>query len=169
MWGWYQSITGTCYVIVILFNYRNSSYCLSIVIFVSWSDDWKNMGWNGSSTSHVGLVRQACGTIPLKKAGWFVIFLQLRFSMCKIVQVFSNTWCGKGIELFITTEIWAGQKSNTEGIDTEFVVMVVTPQTPKFHHNQGTAEVMVTFGSLWCHSHNRQRGINFYSFMVPQN
>ena len=56
-----------------------------------------------------------------------------------------------------------------EGIDTEFEVMAVTPQTPKCHHNRGAAEVVVTFGSLWCDSHDRKRGINFYSIMVPQN
>ena len=56
-----------------------------------------------------------------------------------------------------------------EGIDTEFEVMAVTPQTPKCHHNRGAAEVVVTFGSLWCHSHDRKRGINFYSIMVPHN
>ena len=56
-----------------------------------------------------------------------------------------------------------------EGIDTEFEVMAVTPQTPKCHHNRGAAEVVVTFGSLWCHSYDRKRGINFYSIMVPQN
>ena len=44
-----------------------------------------------------------------------------------------------------------------------------TPQTPKCHHNRGAAEVAVAFGSLWCHSHDRKRGINFYSIMVPQN
>ena len=55
-----------------------------------------------------------------------------------------------------------------EGIDTSFSVMAVTPQTPKCHHNRGAAEVVVTFGSLWCHSHDRKRGINFYSIMVPQ-
>ena len=56
-----------------------------------------------------------------------------------------------------------------EAIDIEFEVMAVTPQTPKCHHNRGAAEVVVTFGSLWCHSHDRKRGINFYSIMVPQN
>ena len=56
-----------------------------------------------------------------------------------------------------------------EGIDTSFSVMAVTPQTPKCHHNRGAAKVVVTFGSLWCHSHDRKRGINFYSIMVPQN
>ena len=56
-----------------------------------------------------------------------------------------------------------------EGIDTKFEVMAVTPQTPKYHHNRGVAEVVVTFGSLWCHSHDRKRGINFYSITVPQN
>ena len=43
--------------------------------------------------------------------------------------------------------------------------MAVTPQTPKCHHNRGAASVMVTFGSLWCHSHDRKRGINFNSIM----
>ena len=43
---------------------------------------------------------------------------------------------------------------DVEGIDTEFEVMAVTPQTPKCHHNRGAAEVVVTFGSLWCHSHD---------------
>ena len=56
-----------------------------------------------------------------------------------------------------------------EGIDTEFEVMAVTPQTPKCHHNRDAAEVVVTFGSLWCHSHDRKQGINFCSIMVPQN
>ena len=56
-----------------------------------------------------------------------------------------------------------------EGIHTEFEVMAVTPQTPKCHHNRGVAEVVVTFGSLWCHSHDRKRGINFYSIIVPHN
>ena len=56
-----------------------------------------------------------------------------------------------------------------EGIDTEFEVMALTPQTPKCHHNRCAAEVVVTFWSLWCHSHDRKRGINFYSIMVPQN
>ena len=50
----------------------------------------------------------------------------------------------------------------------QFQVMAVTPQTPKCHHNRGAAEVVVTSGSLWCHSHERKRGINFYSIMVPQ-
>ena len=44
---------------------------------------------------------------------------------------------------------------SAEGIDTEFEVMAVTPQTPKCHHNRGAAEVVVTFGSLWCHSHDQ--------------
>ena len=39
-------------------------------------------------------------------------------------------------------------------IDTSFSVMAVTPQTPKCHHNLGCASVVVTFGSLWCHSHD---------------
>ena len=56
-----------------------------------------------------------------------------------------------------------------DGIDTEFEVMTVTPQTPKRHHNRGATEVVVTFGSLWCHSHDRKQGINFYSIMIPQN
>ena len=43
--------------------------------------------------------------------------------------------------------------------------MAATPQTPKCHHNRGAAEVVVTFGSLWCRSHDRKRGINFYSIM----
>ena len=46
---------------------------------------------------------------------------------------------------------------NIEGIDTSFSVMAVTPQTPKCHHNLGYASVVVTFGSLWCHSHDRKR------------
>ena len=58
---------------------------------------------------------------------------------------------------------------NGEGLDTKFEVMAVTPQTPKCHHNRGVAEVVVTFGRLWCLSHDRKRGINFYSIMVPQN
>ena len=58
---------------------------------------------------------------------------------------------------------------HAEEIDTEFVVMAVTPQTPKCHHNRGAAEVVVTFGSLWCHSHDHKQGINFYSIMIPQN
>ena len=69
-----------------------------------------------------------------------------------------------------------------EGIFIEFEVMAVTPQTPKCHHNLavtpqtptchhnlGYVSVVVTFGSLWCHSHGRKRGIKFYSIMVPQN
>ena len=56
-----------------------------------------------------------------------------------------------------------------EGIDTKFEGMDVKPQTPKCYHNRGVASVVVTFGSLWCHSHDRKRGINFYSIMVPQN
>ena len=55
--------------------------------------------------------------------------------------------------------------SVVEGIDTEFEVMAVTPQTPKYHHNRGAAEVVVTFGSLWCHSHDLKLGINFYSII----
>ena len=32
------------------------------------------------------------------------------------------------------------------------------------------ALALVTYaGHLWCHSHDRKRGINFYSIMVPQN
>ena len=31
------------------------------------------------------------------------------------------------------------------------------------------ASVVVTFGSLWGHIHDRKRGNNFYSIMVPQN
>ena len=58
---------------------------------------------------------------------------------------------------------------HAEGIDTEFEVMAVTPQTPKCHHIRGAAEVVVTFGSLWCHSHDLKRGINFYYIMVLQN
>ena len=50
------------------------------------------------------------------------------------------------------------------GIDTSFSVMAVTPQTPKCHHNLGCASVVVTFGSLWCHSHDRKLGIN--SFII---
>ena len=42
--------------------------------------------------------------------------------------------------------------------------MYVTPQTPKCHQNLGAAEVVVTFGSLWCHSHGRKRGIKFYFY-----
>ena len=44
--------------------------------------------------------------------------------------------------------------------------MAVTPQTPKCRHN--FAEVVVTVGCLWCHSHGRKQGINFYHIMVPQ-
>ena len=50
-----------------------------------------------------------------------------------------------------------------------FGIMAVTPQTPKRHHNRGAAEVVVTFESLWCHSHDRKQGFNFYSIMAPQN
>ena len=72
----------------------------------------------------------------------------------------SSTYLGSW---FITCPLYV------DGIDTQFSVMAVTPQTPKCHHNRGVAEVVVTFGSLWCHSHDRKRGINFYSIMVPQN
>ena len=52
-------------------------------------------------------------------------------------------------------------------IDTSFSVMAVTPQTPKCHHNLGCASVVVTFGSLWCHSHDLKLGINsFNHFML---
>ena len=64
---------------------------------------------------------------------------------------------------------WVMWQVGDEGIDTEFEVMAVTPQTPKCHHNRGAAEVVVTFGSLWCHTHDRKRGVNFYSIMEPQN
>ena len=53
-------------------------------------------------------------------------------------------------------------------IDTSFSVMVVTPQTPKCCHNLGCASVVVTFGSLWCHSHYLKFGINsFNTFLKP--
>ena len=48
-------------------------------------------------------------------------------------------------------------------IDTEFEVMAVTPQTPKCQHNLGCASVVVTFGSLWCHSHDLKLGINSFN------
>ena len=51
-------------------------------------------------------------------------------------------------------------------IDTKFEVMAVTPQTPKCHHNLGCASVVLTFGSLWCHSHDLKLGIN--SFIISQ-
>ena len=38
--------------------------------------------------------------------------------------------------------------------------MAVTPQTPKCHHNLGCASVVMTFGSQWCHGHDRKRSIN---------
>ena len=41
--------------------------------------------------------------------------------------------------------------------------MAVTPQTPKCHHNLGYASVVVTFGSLWCHSHDLKLGINSFN------
>ena len=41
--------------------------------------------------------------------------------------------------------------------------MAVTPQTPKCHHNRGCASVVVTFGSLWCHSHDLKLGINSFN------
>ena len=53
--------------------------------------------------------------------------------------------------------------------DTSFSVMAVTPQTHKYHHNRGCASVVVTFWSLWCHSHDQKRGVNFYSIMVSLN
>ena len=67
--------------------------------------------------------------------------------------------------IILAIAIWNGQiiYGHDEGIDTEFEVMAVTPQTPKYHHNRGVAEVVVTFGSLWCHSHDRKQGINYAS------
>ena len=56
-----------------------------------------------------------------------------------------------------------------DGACVSITLMAVTPQTSKCHHNWGAAEVVVTFGSLWCHSHDRKRGIIFYSIMVSQN
>ena len=50
-----------------------------------------------------------------------------------------------------------------ERIDTKYDVMAVTPQTAKCHHNRGAAEVEVTFGNLWCHSHDR----NEVSISIP--
>ena len=47
-----------------------------------------------------------------------------------------------------------------EGIDKEIEFMVVTLPTPKYHHNRCAAEVVVPFGSLWCHNHDRKRDIN---------
>ena len=41
--------------------------------------------------------------------------------------------------------------------------MAATPQTPKCHHNLGYAWVVVTFGSLWCRSHDLKLGINSYN------
>ena len=41
--------------------------------------------------------------------------------------------------------------------------MAVTPQIPKCHHNLGSASVVVTFGSLWCHSHDLKLGINSFN------
>ena len=41
--------------------------------------------------------------------------------------------------------------------------MAVTPQTPKCHHNLGCASVVVTFGSLWCHSHELKLDINSFN------
>ena len=58
-------------------------------------------------------------------------------------------------------------------IDTSSSVMAVTPQTPKCHHNLGCASVVVTFGSLWCHSHDLKLGINSFNidtlgyFLLP--
>ena len=40
--------------------------------------------------------------------------------------------------------------------------MAVTPQTLKCHHNLGCPSV-VTFGSLWCHSHELKLGINSFN------
>ena len=49
-------------------------------------------------------------------------------------------------------------------IDTSYSVMAVTPQTtPKCHHKLGCASVVVTFGSLWCHSHDLKLGINSFN------
>ena len=48
-------------------------------------------------------------------------------------------------------------------IDNSFSVMAVAPQTPKCHHNLGCASVVVTFGSLWCHSHDLKLGINSFN------
>ena len=48
-------------------------------------------------------------------------------------------------------------------------VIAVTPQTPKCHHNQEIAEVVVTFGCLWCHGHGWKEGMTFFSFMVSQS
>ena len=42
--------------------------------------------------------------------------------------------------------------------------MTVTPQTPTCHHNLGRASAVVTFGSLWCHSHDLKLSIN--SFII---
>ena len=59
-----------------LVNYKNPSYGLSIATFVSGSAEWKNMGGDSSSKTHVGLVLRAAEPSPLAgERGWSVIFL----------------------------------------------------------------------------------------------
>ena len=56
-------------------------------------------------------------------------------------------------------EEWFGEE-----IDTKFEAMPA-----KCHDNWGAAEVVVTFGILWCLSHDLKLCINFYCIMVLQN
>ena len=73
---WFQFIICSYDGSMTLFNYHNLSYGLSVVTFVTGSAEWKNMGMDGSSTSHVWLIRQALETIPLTgEWGWFVMFI----------------------------------------------------------------------------------------------
>ena len=62
------------------------------------------------------------------------------------------------------SEVGVFQWCFTEGIDAEFEVMAVTPQTPKCHHNRGAAEAMteneVSISILsWYHKINFKIGV----------
>ena len=48
-------------------------------------------------------------------------------------------------------------------IDTSFSVMAVAPQTPKCHHNLRCTSVVVTFGNLWCDSHDLKLSTNSFN------
>ena len=52
------------------------------------------------------------------------------------------------------------------GIDTKIEVIVVSPTTWVAHHSP---RAVVSFPGRWWHHNDRNRGINFYSIMMPQS
>ena len=53
-------------------------------------------------------------------------------------------------------------------VDNEAVLYLVEwINNPQFHHNQ--VDVLVTFGNMWRHSHDRKPGNNVHAPMVNKN